>query len=105
MRNYKSIVFVLCSVAIIGVWSCKTTKPVVEPNKVENIKPAEINEELAMGKKINDTKCATCHKAKNPANYTAAEWQKQVNRMAERAKTTSDENTLLVKYGTSIAKQ
>ena len=50
MRNYKSIVFVLCSVAIIGVWSCKTTKPVVEPNKVENIKPAEINEELAMGK-------------------------------------------------------
>ena len=95
MRNYKSIVFVLCSVAIIGVWSCKTTKPVVEPNKVENIKPAEINEELAMGKK----------KAKNPANYTAAEWQKQVNRMAERAKTTSDENTLLVKYGTSIAKQ
>jgi hypothetical protein len=29
----------------------------------------------------------------------------QVNRMAARAKTTTDENNLLVKYGTSIAKQ
>lgn len=104
MRNYKSIAFGLCSVILIGVWSCKSTKPVVEPDKVIIENPNVVNEELAMGKKINETKCAVCHKAKNPANYTASEWQMQVNRMAERAKTSTEENMLLFKYGASIAK-
>jgi cytochrome c5 len=100
MKKYSSAALMLFCLIMISVWSCKPTKQIVE-----EVKPIEMNEELAFGKKINETKCATCHKAKNPANYTAAEWEMQVNRMAARAKTTTDENNLLVKYGTSIAKQ
>lgn len=100
MKIFK-IIF-LANVFLFFSWSCTTPKTAAESIKIDEVEKKGFSENYYNGLALNTTKCASCHKAKKPENYSNAEWVKQVNRMAARAKITEAEKILLYDFGKEI---
>ena len=56
------------------------------------------------GKTVNVKSCGSCHKLKDPANYTEAQINKIVPRMAIKAKISKEETDALLKFYISSGK-
>ncbi len=68
-------------------------------------KPASTTPDLAVsGKQIFEAKCGRCHSLRSPSEFTSQEWRPIMNRMADKAKLTTDEKTQVLTYVMQEAK-
>jgi cytochrome c5 len=67
------------------------------PSK-ENVASNANIEELQKGRALYVNKCSSCHSLYLPEKYNKAEWSKQVNKMAPKAKITDQEKELIQAY-------
>ena len=57
------------------------------------------------GKTLYENKCVRCHKLKDPAKYTMAQWPGLVNKMQKRSKITDEQKKLILSYLATEAKK
>jgi len=85
----------------------KTTETKVVKNTVSASKPLEIAQkrwpnatsvELTEGKTIFETKCTTCHGAKNIPTRSEKSWLHEIADMSPKAKLTPEEKEKLTRY-------
>ena len=57
------------------------------------------------GNELYVKNCVRCHKLKDPAKYTRAQWPGLVNKMQKRAKITDEQKALILSYLLTEAKK
>jgi len=57
------------------------------------------------GNELYVKNCVRCHKLKDPAKYTRAQWPGLVNKMQKRAKITDEQKALILSYLVTEAKK
>ena len=57
------------------------------------------------GKALYENNCVRCHKLKDPAKYTMAQWPRLVDKMQKRAKITDEQKALILSYLATEAKK
>jgi len=60
---------------------------------------------ISTGKILYEKNCVRCHKLKDPAKYTMAQWPALVNKMQKRSKITDEEKAIILTYLTTEAKK
>jgi cytochrome c2 len=71
----------------------------------DSIKNRMAVDSIKNGNELFVKKCARCHKLKDPAKYTKAQWPGLVNKMQKRAKITDEQKAFILSYLTSEAKK
>lgn len=95
--------FLFMGLIILAACSKKTVPTSTQASAVD--KPVPTTTDMAVsGKKIFEAKCGRCHALKNPSDYTSQEWRPIMNRMADKAKLTTDEKTQVLTYVMQEAK-
>lgn len=56
------------------------------------------------GNELYVKNCARCHKLKDPAKYTMAQWPGLVNKMQKRSKITDQQKAMILSYLATEAK-
>jgi hypothetical protein len=107
MKNYTIVsIFIFAIMA-----ACSTTKTTTTTSNNELANTDELaltyaksrwsdvtKEQLEQGKFISENQCVKCHKQKPIPNYTEEHWDKAINKMAPKAKLTTEETTALKRY-------
>ena len=95
--HYKNRKIAFLVLVIVMLVACKSALyiPVTE-NVAKN---ANIDE-LAKGRKLYVANCSSCHALYLPEKFTKAEWTKNVDEMAPKAKITDKEKQLILAYVT-----
>lgn len=90
----------------MGFSNCKTSKPAATAVSTEqqqlayatNRWPGTTLEQLNEGSAIMNNQCSRCHGTKKIANYTEEKWEKEINKMAPKAKITDIQKENLRRY-------
>ena len=90
-------------ILILSIVVLAACNPKLKPNHKGVTAVADANNSLAEEKALYESKCAMCHKAKNPSGKTVEQWNKIVPRMAAKAANegksiTTDEQSKILKY-------
>jgi cytochrome c5 len=98
----KKYVYNLCLLGVI-VYSCKTqtTTPTVS-TATANLTKEEM---LKKGEDLFNLKCGRCHGLPSPSEFTIADWQPIMSRMAPKAKLNTDETNWVLAYVNANAKK
>jgi hypothetical protein len=107
----KLHILTILSVLTLVIYSCKskkaggtaTTEDLYTPGeaqlqKIQTVYPDATAQTLKEGHAIYIGACTNCHGKKNMYKRTAEEWEKDVNRMAPKAKITDAQKDALWKY-------
>lgn len=100
----KKYIYSLCIVGVI-VYSCKTqqaTQPTTTSTETANLTKAEI---LQKGEMTFNMRCGKCHDLPKPSDFTVADWQPIMKRMAPKAKLSADETNWVLAYVDANAKK
>lgn len=81
-------------VAILASCTPKTAEVVESSTPTVTYPTAEI----AQGKDLYDSKCASCHKLKTVDNYTTEQWAKILPNMAAKAKLPDSETAMIQEF-------
>lgn len=77
-----AILLALCAVSLAGAVNAR-----------------ELSEQdVAAGKKLYVAKCARCHKFYDPSTYSDESWSEWMDKMRKKARLTSDQHELLLRY-------
>jgi cytochrome c5 len=102
MRN--KIVYIL-PMALLFTF-CKTSKPIAKQNITVEEQlvfaqtrwPDATTAQLVEGKSIMENQCVKCHGEKKIANYTEEKWEKEISKMAPKAKINDIQKENLRRY-------
>jgi cytochrome c1 len=89
---------------VVFAFSCKTAKVVKTVSIEEQMGFAktqwnDVNEDqLIAGKSIFENQCTKCHGMKKIENYTVEKWEKEINKMAPKAKINAEQKESLRRY-------
>ena len=97
LMHYKYKRIGLFILIIIGLIACKSALYI--PTAENVVKNSNIVE-LKQGRMLYAEKCSSCHSLRLPEKYTKDQWEKNVNKMAPRAKITEEEKQLILAYVT-----
>lgn len=84
-------------ILVLTFVSC-TTKLYVPSDANVNKRETASLAELQQGKEIFSGKCGGCHKLHKPEKYQPEDWTKILEKMAPKAKLTTDQKALVFKY-------
>jgi hypothetical protein len=84
-------------ILILAFVSCTTKLYVPSEANVNKRETASLSE-LQQGKEIFANKCGRCHKLPKPEKRQPQEWTKVLEKMAPKARLTSDQKALVFKY-------
>ena len=94
------------------VYSCKTqqanpgtTMPTVSTNPSETTAVLTKEEILQKGELTYNMRCGKCHDLPTPSEFTIADWQPIIKRMAPKAKLNADETNWVLAYVNANAKK
>jgi cytochrome c5 len=103
--SMKQIIFIISLLlSTIIFYQCASNKTVLSPPSHAELAAAQQRwpdatlESLISGQTIYTTKCNTCHGLKKIPGRTEASWDKEINRMAPKAKITEAEKEKLKRY-------
>ena len=93
---------------ILSIVALAACNPKLKPNHKDATPVADVNNSLTEEKALYESKCAMCHKAKNPSGKTVEQWNKIVPRMAAKAANkgksiSTDEQAKFLKYLVAIS--
>lgn len=98
-------VTIILSLAILASCSAKLVKPAqTDADRGSSKFPGLTVEQLHKGNELYNSKCTTCHPAKNPTSWTEEQWRNIVPNMASASKEhgkgeiTAAEQDLILKY-------
>ncbi|WP_379967304.1 hypothetical protein [Epilithonimonas sp. UC225_85] len=105
----KKYIYSLCLLGVI-VYSCKTqttttttpTVPATPSTPTANLTKEEM---LKKGEDLFNLKCGRCHGLPSPSEFTVADWQPIMKRMAPKAKLNTDETNWVLAYVNTNAKK
>jgi cytochrome c5 len=103
----KKYIYSLCLVGVI-VYSCKTQQvapATTSPKSSTATANLSKEEMLKKGEDLFNLKCGRCHGLPSPSEYTAADWQPIMARMAPKAKLNSEETNWVLAYVNANAKK
>jgi cytochrome c5 len=103
----KKYIYSLCLLGVI-VYSCKTqtTTPTVTTPTVSTATANLTKEEmLKKGEDLFNLKCGRCHGLPSPSEFTIADWQPIMARMAPKAKLNAEETNWVLAYVNANAKK
>jgi cytochrome c5 len=66
--------------------------------------PTMAPEDLESGRQVLITKCAACHRAPLPEEYSPVAWPQHISEMAPRAKLTAADRSVLERYVVTLAR-
>lgn len=93
--------FFLCVIIFSCIAACtSTSKPETNIDELSNAQikvPGITPERLSAGKKFYVMGCSGCHALKNPARYTAGEWEPILQKMFIKSKITDDKEKILIR--------
>jgi nitrate/TMAO reductase-like tetraheme cytochrome c subunit len=70
------------------------------------VSPAPLlTNEMAAAKETYEANCQRCHNLKKPANYTALEWPRLVDKMAPKAGISEEQKAAILNYVIAFAKK
>ena len=81
MRFWLSVVWVVFAAPVIGAASA---------------------DDIATGKKLNVTKCASCHELYKPARYSVPDWESWMAKMKRKARLDDEQYRQLNAYFNSV---
>ncbi|MES1225016.1 MAG: hypothetical protein ABUT20_56540 [Bacteroidota bacterium] len=97
--NAKSVIFLLLAACISACATIKLTEPTqVDAERGSQKFPGYSMNDLAEGKKIYEANCNKCHRYKVPESRDEAKWDDIIPKMAKKAKLSSDQQELVLKY-------
>jgi len=67
------------------------------PNTGNVVSGANISQ-LKMGRQLYISKCSSCHTLLLPEKHSPEEWQNWMDKMSDRAKVSTSEKTVILKY-------
>lgn len=103
----KKYIYSLCLAGVI-VYSCKTQQaaPAAMPAETSASTANLTKEEmLKKGEDLFNLKCGRCHGLPAPSEFTIADWQPIMKRMAPKAKLSADETNWVLAYVDANAKK
>ncbi|MDD4970651.1 MAG: hypothetical protein PHT07_14590 [Paludibacter sp.] len=92
----------LFSIAVVILLSCSGT--MFAAKQIDTVKNKASVDSVKTGNELYVNKCKRCHKLKDPAKYTMAQWPGLVNKMQKRAKITDQEKAMILTYLATEAK-
>ena len=100
-----AVIFVSCSKKISPAQQSPASTTVTPPPPAETVMTRSIDVKADQGKVVFTQKCGKCHALKNPADFTADQWDSILKRMAPNARLTPDETEQVAAYVRSMAKK
>jgi len=103
----KKYIYSLCLLGVI-VYSCKTqtaTPTVTTPTVSTATANLTKEEMLKKGEDLFNLKCGRCHGLPSPSEFTIADWQPIMARMAPKAKLNAEETNWVLAYVNANAKK
>ena len=107
----KKYIYSLCLLGVI-VYSCKTqttapatTTPSVSTTPSTATAVLTKEEILKKGEDLFTLKCGRCHGLPSPSEFTVADWQPIMARMAPKAKLNAEETNWVLAYVNANAKK
>jgi len=91
--------------AVVILLSCTGTMFAVKLKQNDTIKNKMAVDSVSTGNELYAKNCVRCHKLKDPAKYTRAQWPGLVNKMQKRAKITDEQKALILSYLLTEAKK
>lgn len=91
------------SCAVIILFSCAGTLFAATQN--DTLKNKMPIDSVKTGKELYVNSCVRCHKLKDPAKYTKAQWPELVTKMQKRSKITDEQKALIISYLATEAKK
>lgn len=98
----------LCFLIVIAMFSCSGSLPDPTPDQIEWASkrwPQTDMSTLQSGKRIYTDKCSGCHGVKNPAHYTAIQWESIMVKMGKKAKLKTEEFEVISRYLITLSKK
>ncbi len=92
---------VLITIGLFILYGCASKLYVPAPVNVEKaraVSPDITLEQMRSARDLYITKCSSCHNLHLPREFTAPEWQKNLDRMQPKAKITDAQKQLLYAY-------
>ena len=91
----RIIAFIILLSAFI--YGCKSSLYVPQNAAVTTLNDSTL-QELKLGRKLYIMKCSGCHNLHLPEEYNSMEWVDNLDGMQNKAKITSEEKNLILKY-------
>ena len=109
MRNYRhdwhfplhskvAIIFIIF-IASVLIYQCSPA--LYMPVSADAERSGTTLDTLLKGRAMYVKNCNSCHNLRPPERFTAAEWEKNLKEMQQKAKISSDEKEFILKYLTS----
>lgn len=99
----KKYIYSWCLLGAI-VYSCKTQQSTSASASASSTDLAK-SEMLKKGEDLFNLRCGRCHDLPAPSQYTAADWEPIMARMAPKAKLSADETNWVSAYVNANAKK
>ncbi len=88
---------ILIAFLLIASVACTTQLYVPGESNIDKVEKASLAE-LQQGFDLYQNNCGKCHKLKNPGSRSNVEWKRALEKMAPKAKLTSDQSYLVYRY-------
>jgi len=88
---------ILLAFLFVASVACTTQLYMPTEANVNKAEPASLSE-LQQGHDIFQSQCCKCHKLPKPTSHTNPEWTKILEKMAPKAKLTTEQSDLVFKY-------
>ena len=109
MRNYRhdwhfpllskvAIIFIIF-IASVLIYQCSPA--LYMPVTTDAQRSGTALDTLLKGRTLYVKNCNSCHNLRPPERFTATEWEKNLEEMQQKAKISSDEKEIILKYLTS----
>lgn len=95
-KRFFSLAVVVLLSSAGGIFAAKQNDTAKNKTPVDSV---------STGKALYEKNCVRCHKLKDPAKYTKAQWPGLVNKMQKRAKITDEEKSIILTYLATEAKK
>ena len=100
----KKYIYSLCLLGVI-VYSCKTQQTTTTTDTSTVMANLTKEEMLKKGEDLFTLKCGRCHGLPSPSEFTVADWQPIMTRMAPKAKLNAEETNWVLAYVNENAKK